>query len=319
MRLLVLLAALVAALGHAPGARAATPPMCGSMAGKPVAVTHVIVIVMENHSYGQLIGPAGSSAYRQSPFLNGVVAHRCGLATNYHAITHPSLPNYLAITAGTNGGISTDCTSCWTSASSVFGQLGSLGRSWRAYEESMPHTCTRSDAGLYAKRHNPPTYFRGLATRCPDWDVPLGSFSSGRFATAVRRGWLPAYSFVTPNLCHDTHDCAISAGDTWLRQWLPLITNSRGYRLGRTALFLTWDEGAGGYSRESCAAHPADQSCHIPALVLSAYTRPGTRSAVHYTHWSLLKSTETLLHLPRLLGHSGDVSTLSLRPAFGLG
>ena len=318
MRLLFLLATLVAGLGHATGARAAIPPMCGAMAGKPVAVTHVIVIVMENHSYGQIVGPPGSSAAGGSPFLNGVVAKRCGLATNSHAITHPSLPNYLSMTAGTNGGITSDCTTCSTSARSIFGQLGGAGRSWRAYQESMPYPCTRSDSGLYAKRHNPPTYFRGLVARCPDWDVPLGSFSSGRFASAVRHGWLPAYSFVTPNLCHDTHDCPVHTGDAWLHQWVPLITNSTGYRAGRTVVFITWDEGAGGFTRESCAAHPRDQSCHIPTFVLSAYTRAGTRSAVHYTHWSLLKASETLLHLP-LLAHAGDRTTLSLRPAFGLG
>jgi phosphatidylinositol-3-phosphatase len=318
MRLFVLLAALAAGLGYATGAQAATPPMCGGMAGRPVAVTHVVVIVLENHSYGQIVGPAGSTAARQSPFVNGTVARRCGLATNSHAITHPSLPNYLAITAGTNGGISSDCTGCWTSAHNIFGQLGGSGRSWRAYQESMPRTCDRSNYGLYAKRHNPPTYFRGLVARCPAWDVPLGSFASGRFATAVRHGWLPAYSFVTPNLCHDTHDCPIHTGDDWLRQWVPLITNSTGYRAGRTVVFITWDEGAGGFARESCALHPRDQSCHIPTFVLSAYTRPGTRSAVRYTHWSLLKASETLLHLP-LLAHAGDLATLSLRPAFGLG
>ena len=119
IRLLVTLAALAAA-----AAPMADRMRCGSWpirrsrcaagcSGQPSAVTRVIVIVMENHSYGELIGPAGSAAAARAPYLNGTLKRRCGLSTNYHAITHPSLPNYIAMVAGSTGGISSDCTSCY--------------------------------------------------------------------------------------------------------------------------------------------------------------------------------------------------------------
>src|ERR1043165_4399002 len=117
-------------------------PLCGALSGQPSAVSHVIVIVMENHSYDELIGPIGSAAAARAPYLNGTLKRRCGLATNYHAITHPSLPNYIAMVAGSTGGISSDCTSCTTSASSLFGQLRRNARSWRVFAESMPSYCS---------------------------------------------------------------------------------------------------------------------------------------------------------------------------------
>jgi hypothetical protein len=62
---------------------------------------------------------------------------RCGLATNYHAIAHPSLPNYVAITSGNTHGIGDDedPSAHPLGGASLFGQLGG---SWRAVEESMP-------------------------------------------------------------------------------------------------------------------------------------------------------------------------------------
>ena len=53
----------------------------------------------ENKSFSDIIGPRGSSARRHAPFLNHL-ARVCGLAANYRGITHPSHPNYMAITGG---------------------------------------------------------------------------------------------------------------------------------------------------------------------------------------------------------------------------
>src|ERR671923_42538 len=100
MRSLTAIAAALAALAvpAATGASVApaphtAPPACGGMAGQPVAISHVVVIVMENHSYRDLIGPAGSAVVARAPYINAL-KRSCGLATNYRAITHPSLPNY---------------------------------------------------------------------------------------------------------------------------------------------------------------------------------------------------------------------------------
>jgi phospholipase C len=322
MRRLIPLAAALAllALPASAGARpAAVPhtalPACGFLTGAPVAVSHVVVIVMENHSYADLIGRRGSAVARRAPYINGL-KRACGLATNYHSLTHPSLPNYIAMVAGSNGGITTDCTSCATRAHSLFGRLGSTGSTWRVYAESMPARCSHTSTLQYLKRHNPATYFPAIRGACDRWDVPMGG-ASGRFANAVAHDTLPAYAMVVPNPCDDMHDCGVSTGDTWLGRWVPRILRSGDYRAGRTVVFIVWDEGeGGGYVGENCLAHLADPSCHVPALVLSGYTPAGARSQTRTSHLSLLRTTQTLLGATPYLGAAGRVHGMGR--AFGL-
>jgi phosphatidylinositol-3-phosphatase len=320
-RLILLAASLVAlALPAAAGARpSALPhgakPSCGFLAGTPVAVSHVIVIVMENHSYADLIGRRGSAVAARAPYINGL-KRACGLATNYHSLTHPSLPNYVAMVAGSNGGITTDCTSCTSRAHNLFRRLGATGGTWRVYAESMPSRCSHTSTLHYLKRHNPATYFPAIRSQCDRWDVPMGG-ASGRFATALAHNTLPDYAMVVPNPCDDMHDCSVSTGDTWLATWVPRILQSGDYRAGHTAVFIVWDEGeGGGYGGENCLAHLADRSCHVPALVLSGYTAPGARSSTQFSHLSLLRTTQTLLGATPYLGAAGRAHGMSR--AFGL-
>jgi len=324
IRLLVVLAALAAAASadarpDAPHAVARTPqPLCGALSGQPAAVTRVIVIVMENHSYGDLIGPAGSAAAARAPYLNGTLKKGCGLATNYHAVTHPSLPNYIALVAGTTGGISSDCTACTTSAGSLFEQLRQNGRGWRVFAESMPSNCSGAGTSRYVKRHNPPTYFPRLAADCARWDVAMGGAPAGGFATALRNDWLRAYTMVVPDMCNDMHDCPIAPGDAWLSRWIPRIAATASYQQGHTVVLLTWDEGEGtGYvGGVDCLAHLGNPSCHVPALVISATTPAGARSATLFSHYSLLRTAQALLGMPRFLGRAA--TSAGMRRAFGL-
>ena len=97
----------------------------------------------------------------------------------------------------------------------------------------------------------------------------------------------------------------------------------RGLTAARTAIFITWDEGSHGQSAaqhgEHCLAraHLADESCHVPTFVLSAYVAPGTRSNQLFSHYSLLQTTERLLSLNPFLGHAADPTTTGMRAAFG--
>ncbi len=71
---------------------------------------HVFVIVMENHGYGQIINNPNA------PFINRY-AQSANLATNYFAVAHPSLTNYLEIVGGSNFGVLSDNDSDWHNAS----------------------------------------------------------------------------------------------------------------------------------------------------------------------------------------------------------
>ena len=71
---------------------------------------HVFVIVMENHGYQQIV------ANPNEPYLNSLIAgKKVNLATNYFAIGHPSLTNYLEIVGGSNFGIRSDNAPDWGS------------------------------------------------------------------------------------------------------------------------------------------------------------------------------------------------------------
>jgi len=262
---------------------------------------------MENHSYASVIGSTSA------PFENQL-AGDCGLATNYHNVDHPSLPNYIAATSGipfgSLGPFTSDCNpgsscSAGPTVSSIFSQVPS----WKAYEESMPSQCRRSNSGDYAVRHNPPPYFQELTGSCPANDVPFAGFESDFDA-----GSLPAFSFVTPNLINDTHDGSVAQGDSWLRTTVGHIVSSAPYRAGNVALFITWDEGEGG-SASNCAFNTVDVGCHVPTIVVAPSTTAGTRSAALFNHYSLLRTAEDLLGVPAL----GQAATASpMETAFGL-
>ena len=296
-RTFLLTAALALAVCGAPAtlaassspAAAATGP-CGSLAAPP-AYSHVIWIMMENHSFGDIIGNTS-----QAPYLNSLAAE-CGLATNYHNLSHPSLPNYIGMTSGLSGRalkpFDPDCSpskKCSTSAPSIFGQ----GETWKAYDESMPANCAPANSGEYAVRHNPPPYYTTLSG-CSTNDVPYT-----QLATDLADNALPAFSFITPNLIDDMHDGTIADGDSWLASNLPTILDSPEYQDGNTVVFITWDEGTGGKNGEDCVANTTDPSCQVPTIVISPSTPAGATSATLFNHYSLLGTTEQLLGLPPL-------------------
>jgi phospholipase C len=228
------------------------------------------------------------------------LAQACGLATDYRAITHPSLPNYLAATGGSTFGVTDDSgpSSHPIAATSLFQQLTEAKLSWRAYDESMPTTCGRNPSGRYAVKHNPAVYYTAVRQQCAVDDVPL----EGHLSEDIASGSLPSFAFVTPNLCDDTHDCAVLTGDTWLATWIPRIVAGPNYRFGNTVIVLTWDEGVGANNL-------------IPTIVIAPSVPAGTRSNATLTHYSLLRTTEDLLGLPAI---AAATTATSMEPAFHL-
>ena len=263
--------------------KASSPRACGTSRARR-RYRHVVWVVFENKQYSQIIGSPNA------PYINSV-ANKCGLATNFYGEAHPSLPNYIAMTSGSTQGITDDSgpSSHPLSVPSIFSQLGG---SWRALAESMPSNCDLNGGGEYAPRHNPAVYYTNIRGRCAHRDTPL----------AARPDLSARFTFITPNLCHDMHDCSTSAGDTWLAGFVPKILRSHTYRAGSTVVFITWDEGSG--------------DNHIATLVLSRYTRPGTVSSKPFNHYSLLRTTEALLGIHAKLGAAATAR--DMRGAFRL-
>src|SRR5207237_1205892 len=140
-------------------------PTCGTQPTPPATYAHVVWIWMENHSYEAIVGSP------EAPYENGLIAD-CGLATNYHNVTHPSLPNYIAATSGSNQGITSDGNpgpAFSRNVASLFSQVDQLGQ-WRSYEESMPSNCDAASAKPYAPKHNPAAYYTPERSNCSLWD-----------------------------------------------------------------------------------------------------------------------------------------------------
>ena len=273
------------------------------------ATTRVIVVVEENHSIGQIIGSP------QAPFLNRLAA-KGALLTSYFATTHPSLPNYIAMVSGDTQGITSDCGSCNVDAPNLADQLEAAGISWKAYMEDLPAPCSDEHrAGAYAKKHNPFMYFASIRSnpgRCAKV-VPFAQLDAD-----LATGRLPRLVFVTPNLDHDMHgageggnDAALTAAaDRWLESLYGKLAGSSAWR-DDTRLVITWDEGhgAGADGRTGCCSGLATGG-NVATIVTGPGIKPARDDAT-YSHYALLRSIETLFHLP-FLGHAGDPITATI-------
>ena len=282
----VLVAAAIAACGAAkPGPTLALPPPSSLPRSTS---SHVIVVVMENKSYSQVMN-SSSSTYVRS------LAKRYAAPSKMYAIRHPSLPNYLALIGGDTFGITSDCTSCRVGGTSLVDQLESAHHSWKAYMEGMPRTCFEgAEHGSYAKKHDPFMYFDRIRNdngRCSH------VVRYKRLERDLKEGRLPAFGFITPDLCHDTHDCSVGTGDRYLSHVVPALLRELG---PHGILFVTWDEGSS--DRGCCGvAHGG----RIATIVAGPGVTRGARGSSSYTHYSTLRTIEDAFGLPALRHAAG--------------
>lgn len=288
--LIVVLIGILAAFGAGVAGVAPNPATAANPAEAVPAFKHVFVLVLENHAYSQVIGN------QDAAYLNRL-AGQYGLSTQYYGVGHPSLPNYLALTGGDTFGITRDCTNCIIDQPNLADQIEARGKSWKAYMESMPHACFVGDAPpLYRQKHNPFIYYSNIRNdpaRC----ARIVPFSD--FAADLQANKLPDFTWITPNMCNDGHDCEISTTNSWLETWVPQILASPAWQ-EEGVLFITFDEGESGDDGGCCQYARGGQ---IVTLVISPLARPGFHSPIGYTHYSLLRTIEAAWQLP-LLGHA---------------
>jgi acid phosphatase len=256
------------------------------------AVTKLLVVIEENQSLSQM---QTGMPYAYS------LAQRFGYATNYHAITHPSLPNYLAIVSGQTHGVADDepPSAHRLTGRTVFGQALAHGKKAAVYADGMRAACSTQSSGSppYAVGHNPWPYFVGERRACRAHDLPVG-----RLWSAVRSGRLPNAGLVVPDKCHDAHDCSPASADSWFRNLMTRVFLGRDWRAGRLAVVLSADEddGSAGNTVLTVVIHPS-QRHHVVTAPLD--------------HYSLTKLYEQVAHT-RYLGHASAAP--SLARAFGL-
>jgi phosphatidylinositol-3-phosphatase len=311
---------VTAVIGSAPARPAG---LCGETpAAVQPAVQHIIVVMLENRSYQQVIGSPAAAPYQ------AMLASACGSATEAFGATHGSAPNYLAASAGqyppssVNG---CDYPACASGADNIYQQLDGAGLSWKVYEESMPSACDKSSAWPYKIGHNPAIFYTGISpAECQARDVPVADLTarSGAFYDDLQNSALPSVAWVTPNRNDDgekpcTGSCPLSAADTWLGNFLALMAAAPAYQNGSVLVLVTYDEGRGPDNAvgENCANQAADlaglqPSCHVPLFVVWQYANPGN-VATFFTLYSVTRTIEDTFGLA-CLAHACDPATASL-------
>ncbi len=180
---------------------------------------HVVVVVMENHDYGEIIGNTA-----QAPYINSLVTSGA-LLTNYSdSGSHPSEPNYFALYAGSTFGVTDDNFHSETSPS-LATILQAAGKTFTGFVEG----------GGSDQNHNPWEYFPEGTSVEKDFATywPTGNFSS-----------LPDVSFVIPNVNNDMHNGTIAQGDAWLRANIDAY--AQWAKANNSLLDIVWDEGSSG-------------------------------------------------------------------------
>jgi hypothetical protein len=290
----VLCAAALGAVWAAPAVAGPALAPCGlSGVATPSVYAHVVVIMEENTAYAKVVGSPNAPVFNQ-------LANQCALATNYNDDAGVSQPNYMAATSGYASGVGVH-----VNAPSIFSQVSS----WLELEESMASRCGGTSP-FYKRGHDPAFWYTPLASACKQFDQPVAATDAG---TIPLPSTLPAYTFITPNLCHDDHyqtGCSepnttaakLKAMDTWLGGVIGELTQTPDYLSGQTLILVTFDESSTSTSKKV-------------ATVAIAGGVQATTDKTSYDHYALLRASEEALGISTFLGNAAGAN--DMRPGMG--
>lgn len=276
-----LLAMLVGAVGTAeagPPAPVAAAVAVTATSGVP-RPDHVVVVMLENKNRHSVIGS------KKAPYLNALAKRGANMSQSY-GVTHPSQGNYVALFSGSQHGVTNDDCPMKLGAKANLGrQLTDAGLTFRGYSESLPSAgYTGCKSGKYRRKHNPWVDF---STTTVAQNQPLSKLPKN-YAK------LPTVSFITPNMCHDMHDCSVAKGDAWLKK--NLDGYARWAKKHNSLLVVTFDENAGGTVNQ------------IPTIVVGQKVRKGTYGE-WMNHYTLLRTIEDAYGLAPL-GYAANATPL---------
>jgi hypothetical protein len=220
-----------------------------------------VVVVLENHSYSEIIGNP------LAPFINSL-GKLGALFTRSYAITHPSQPNYIALFSGSTQGVTSDSCPHTFAAPSLGSELRAARFSFAGYSEGLPaRGYTGCSSGQYARKHSPWVNFSDLPASV---NLPLTEMPANPAK-------LPTVSFVIPNLDHDMHDGTVGQADAWLGKHLgPYVIWASQHR---SLLVLTFDE------------DDSSEDNQIPTIIVGGGVRPG-RYDERIDHYRVLRTLE---------------------------
>ncbi|KAF8933761.1 acid phosphatase [Dissophora ornata] len=265
-----------------------------AQAVKGKAFDHIFIIFLENTDYDLAYSDPNLQAFFNQSLL----------LTNYHGVTHPSEPNYLAAVAGDYYGLNDDAYHAIpNNYTTIIDLLEPKGLTWKTYQEDMPATPCFDDYeynGLYFRKHNPfimHDNIRTNATRCAKI-VPATQLNLDLNSTEP----LPNYMFFTPNIINDGHNTTVKDASKWLSGFLPPLLNNTKF-INNTLVVLTFDE----------TDNYKTASNNVLTLLMGDVIKgdlKNTTDDTFYSHYSLLSTVESNWDLGNL-GRNDVNPTLS--------
>jgi hypothetical protein len=252
---------------------------------------HVVLVVEENHNFSEVIGNSAM------PYFNSL-ASKYGLATQYYGDGHPSMPNYLMLTTGQMESFD-DNFSGTIGDDNIVRELVKAGKTWKAYEESIPSKgYLGGDAPPYVRRHDP---FSLLSDVQKDSSQAANIVPFSQFGSDLANNALPQYAFIAPNVNDDAHNGTLAAADSWLQSNIAPFINSSAFQ--NSLLILTFDE-----SEDSDVSHGGG---HVATVIISSNAKSNYKSSAVYQHQSALRLVLVSLGIGNFPGQAGSAPDMT--------
>ena len=226
---------------------------------------HVVIVIMENKSFAQIIGnpaaPNINALAAEGANIVNAVGDPIGLTSGSHALRHPSQPNYLELFSGNHQGVVSDgrpgtsaepgSTTLPFNTPNLGASLIAAGFTFATYSEGLPSVGFDGDAsssvpGLnqYERKHNPAANWQAADAPAnnhlpPEINRPFTAFPQDPNGYAA----LPTVAFVVPDEQHNMHDGTVAQGDAWLKSQI-LDGFYQWAKTHNSLLILTFDEDA---------------------------------------------------------------------------
>ena len=300
---------------------------------------HIVILMLENHSDQSIIGNPAAPVLTQ-------YARRYAYASDFYGVTHPSLPNYVAITSGSTWFSNSDDPTQRFNHWNIVDELEMHHISWKAYMQGMPSPGFADNfypadekTALYVIRHDPFMLYDDIREdpKRRANVVPLEQLTSD-----LRRGRLARFVWISPDVCKDMHgtpeepcpysrDAALrTSGDDFVKAWVPQLLASKAWTK-RSVIFILTDEttyngdaATGGWlSAQGCCDSPelppgtnllpkggVYGGGKIPFIAIGSAVKRGYVSTRPYNHYAVLRTIEDAWGLKQL-GATSDVKNVS--------
>jgi len=247
-----------------------TKPKTG-LKGKGKWFDRIVIINLENTDFVDAMS---------APFLKKLASEGV-LLDGYHAITHPSLPNYVTQIYGSDYGIKDDAVYD-IEGKSLMDLLEAKGVSWKTYQEKYPGNCFVSaftDDHLYQRKHNP---FLMMNNVHKNPALCKKVVDEKQLDADIKAKQVPHVVYYTPDMNNDGHDSDVNYAGDWLETFLAPRRNVPALSDG-TLFFVTFDE------QED---YSGDNKVYAVMFGSPVKKRAGTKDYAKYTHYSLMRTIE---------------------------